>query len=84
MCMFRKSPADHDYFFLANLAPTAHVVSHQEQQAIGSLRLSMVMQKSKPQAVVNLRNSIWNAFYMCMCVYFFFLAGDLPSKLCFP
>jgi len=36
---------------------------------MGSLRLSMVRQKSKSQAVVNLRNSIWNAFYMC--VYFF-------------
>lgn len=82
--MFKKSPTDRDYFFLANLAPTAHAVSHQEQWVTGSLRLSMVMQKSKSQAVVNLRSSIWNAFYMCMCVYIFFLAGDLPSKLCFP
>ena len=43
-----------------------HAASHQEERVMGNLRLSMVRQKSKSQAVVNLRNSIWNAFYMCV------------------
>lgn len=72
-----------------SLWPTWHqlplVVRLQQQGVMVSLRLLVVMQKSTSQAGINLRSSIWNAFYMCVCVYiFFFLGRKLTFLKMFP
>lgn len=77
--VFREPSTDCDHVFGANLALNcACAVSHHKQQVTVSFRLSVLMQNSKSQAVVNLRNSIWALECILYECTFFFLA-DLPS-----
>lgn len=55
------------------------VGSPREQWVTLSFGLSMLVQKSKAQAVVNRSNSIWNAFYMCVCVVCSWQEAYLPN-----